>query len=174
MDHQAFAQLLGNYGEFFGAIAVVITLGYLAFQVRQNTNALRLNGFQAWGEQINQLNLRNTDPEFAEVTRRAMTDPSQLTDTEWVQIGALALSNMHAFEMLFEGYRAGMVSQQLWEAEERSLTHWIALPVISRWWELNPMAFTDDFRAHVDTLRRERPEEPSRMQALVRSPWNET
>ena len=29
MDHQAIAQLLGNYGEFVGAIAVVITLIYL-------------------------------------------------------------------------------------------------------------------------------------------------
>ena len=28
--NQAFAQLLGNYGEFVGAIAVVVTLGYLA------------------------------------------------------------------------------------------------------------------------------------------------
>ena len=34
MDHQAFAQLLGNYGEFVGAIAVVVTLGYLAVQIR--------------------------------------------------------------------------------------------------------------------------------------------
>ena len=33
MDHQAFAQLLGNYGEFVGAIAVVVTLGYLAAQI---------------------------------------------------------------------------------------------------------------------------------------------
>ena len=36
MDHQAFAQLLGNYGEFAGAIAVVITLIYLASQIRQS------------------------------------------------------------------------------------------------------------------------------------------
>ncbi len=28
------AQLLGNFGEFFGAIAVVGTLAYLAVQVR--------------------------------------------------------------------------------------------------------------------------------------------
>lgn len=34
MDHQAFAQMLGNYGEFVGAIAVVATLAYLAIQVR--------------------------------------------------------------------------------------------------------------------------------------------
>ncbi|MEZ5559164.1 MAG: hypothetical protein R3E86_11585 [Pseudomonadales bacterium] len=36
MDHQAFAQLLGNYGEFVGAIAVVATLLYLAAQVRNS------------------------------------------------------------------------------------------------------------------------------------------
>jgi hypothetical protein len=34
MDHQALAQLLGNYGELVGAIGVVITLGYLAVQIR--------------------------------------------------------------------------------------------------------------------------------------------
>ncbi len=34
MDHQVFAEMLGNYGEFLGAIAVVVTPGYLALQVR--------------------------------------------------------------------------------------------------------------------------------------------
>ncbi len=43
MDHQAIAQLLGNYGEFVGAIVVVITLGYLVVQVNQNTKALKTN-----------------------------------------------------------------------------------------------------------------------------------
>jgi len=40
MDLQATAQLLGNFGEFAGAIAVVVTLGYLAVQVRQNTKSM--------------------------------------------------------------------------------------------------------------------------------------
>ena len=39
MDHQAFAQLLGNYGEFVGALAVVATLFYLAVQVRHGREA---------------------------------------------------------------------------------------------------------------------------------------
>ena len=43
MDHQAFAQLLGNYGEFVGAIAVVVTLVYLAFQVRHSSRAIEIN-----------------------------------------------------------------------------------------------------------------------------------
>ena len=39
MDHQAVAQLLGNYGEFVGAIAVVATLFYLAVQVKHSKEA---------------------------------------------------------------------------------------------------------------------------------------
>ena len=35
MDHQAFAQLLGGYGEFVGSVAILITLVYLSIQVRQ-------------------------------------------------------------------------------------------------------------------------------------------
>jgi len=35
------SELLGNYGEFIGAIAVVVTLVYLAIQVRANTISTR-------------------------------------------------------------------------------------------------------------------------------------
>ena len=37
------AQLLGNFGEFFGAIAVVVTLFYLAVQVRHSKEATQAN-----------------------------------------------------------------------------------------------------------------------------------
>lgn len=36
MDLMSTAQLLGNFGEFFGAIAVVATLGYLTLEVRRS------------------------------------------------------------------------------------------------------------------------------------------
>ena len=39
MNLMDMAQLLGNFGEFVGAIAVVATLFYLAFQVRQSKEA---------------------------------------------------------------------------------------------------------------------------------------
>ena len=47
MDHQTFAQLLGNYGELIGAFAVVATLGYLAVQIRQNTNTSKASGYRS-------------------------------------------------------------------------------------------------------------------------------
>lgn len=38
---------LGNLGEFLGAIGVIVTLVYLAVQVRQNTRMMRANVRQA-------------------------------------------------------------------------------------------------------------------------------
>ena len=46
MELREFAELLGNFGEFFGAIAVVATLGYLVIQIKQNTSALRASSRQ--------------------------------------------------------------------------------------------------------------------------------
>ena len=43
MDLQSMAQLLGNFGEFVGAIAVVVTLAYLAVQVRHSKEATEAN-----------------------------------------------------------------------------------------------------------------------------------
>jgi hypothetical protein len=47
MDHQAFAQMLGNYGEFIGALAVLMTLIYLAMQTRATRISTELQTYMA-------------------------------------------------------------------------------------------------------------------------------
>ena len=71
MDHQAFAQLLGNYGEFVGAIAVVTTLAYLAYQIRQNTRQIEFE-------------IRTTEvAAYQEITSRVVnTRQAMMTDTD--------------------------------------------------------------------------------------------
>ncbi len=55
MSALEFSQLLGNYGEFVGAIAIVVTLVYLAIQVRQNTRMMRASIRQARSDSSVQL-----------------------------------------------------------------------------------------------------------------------
>jgi hypothetical protein len=63
MDHQAFAQLLGNYGEFVGSLAILITLVYLSIQVRQARAQQQVNDRQTREFAIRDyhLNLANSD-----------------------------------------------------------------------------------------------------------------
>ena len=41
-------EALGAIGEIVGAVALVVTLGYLALQIRQNTQVLRSATHPAW------------------------------------------------------------------------------------------------------------------------------
>jgi len=52
MSTLEFSQLLGNYGEFIGAIAIVVTLIYLAVQLRQNTAIAMINGTEDNGAML--------------------------------------------------------------------------------------------------------------------------
>lgn len=48
---------LGSLGEFVGAIGVVVTLIYLAFQIRQNTSQLEQNASMAKAAAVNNSNI---------------------------------------------------------------------------------------------------------------------
>jgi len=63
MDHQAFAQLLGNYGEFVGSLAILVTLVYLSIQVRQARVQQQVNDRQTREFAIRdlQLNLASSE-----------------------------------------------------------------------------------------------------------------
>ena len=91
MDHETFAQLLGNYGEFVGAIAVVVTLGYLAMQIRQNTATIHLSESAHRATIETELNNRfhelrrdlYGDAELARIYRTGMLTPENLETVEW-------------------------------------------------------------------------------------------
>jgi hypothetical protein len=58
MDHLAFAQLLGSYGEFIGSIAILVTLIYLAIQVRQVREEQIARTLEQRTEYVRDANLR--------------------------------------------------------------------------------------------------------------------
>jgi hypothetical protein len=83
INHQAFAELLGNYGEFVGSIAVLATRIYLPFQIRQNTAQLASASLQAMADRMeNKLIFIAGNPESAERMARLPEEPESLTPAE--------------------------------------------------------------------------------------------
>ncbi len=58
------AQLLGNFGEFFGAIAVVTTLVYLALEIRRSRNATIASSVLAMSELGHRATLADRDSPY--------------------------------------------------------------------------------------------------------------
>jgi len=76
-----FSQLLGNYGEFVGAIAIVVTLVYLATQIRQNTLMMRASIRQARSDSSVQLYSLGATSVVAEI-REKESRGEALTEVE--------------------------------------------------------------------------------------------
>jgi len=82
MDHLTFAQLLGNYGEFVGAIAVVATLAYLAVQIRQNSQMLATDMISRSFELALHSHIATMGENPMRAAALAATNPDELTDEE--------------------------------------------------------------------------------------------
>jgi hypothetical protein len=88
MDFQATAQLLGNFGEFFGALAVLVSLLYLASQVREARRSFRAGVQMQIGQSLQQpLRDLYMNPELMDVWQRGAFDYQSLSRIEKAQFG---------------------------------------------------------------------------------------
>ncbi len=83
MDIQVTAQLLGNLGEFFGAIAVLVTLLYLGMQIRQNREAIEIDSTRTIIQDFQSIwATLGADEKFTLIIRRAVNDWDNLSRNE--------------------------------------------------------------------------------------------
>jgi hypothetical protein len=142
MDHLTFAQLLGNYGEFVGAVAVVATLAYLAVQVRHsreateaNTKSLNLQSYQAWQAANMELNTAVSNPAQSEIVARGNYDSANLSEETYVSYAMFHLAIMQMAQSADYLYQAGTLDKDLWAAEMNRAAGILGAPGVRQWWD---------------------------------------
>ena len=142
MDHQTFAQLLGNYGEFVGAIAVVITLIYLAIQVRHsketteaNTKAIELQAYQAWQAANLQINVGWSNSPHAKLIAPGLADSRSLTEESFLSFMMMHLGMLQIAQSTDYLYRKGSLDRALWEAEMDRAAGLLSAPGVRQMWD---------------------------------------
>jgi hypothetical protein len=152
MEHQAFAQLLGNYGEFVGAIAVVITLLYLAVQIRQNTESLRLSSELALSQQTSDFAARMwAHPEMLRIWDLVVTDPSSLSIDEIGQFRWVCADLFLVYEGQYQLYKRGHVAEDVWKGKADMMCGLLESPIVSEWWSPRMAPLTDDFVHYIES-----------------------
>jgi len=148
---------LGNLGEFISGLAVVVTLVYLAVQIRHNTRAVRSSMHQDMIESTLRIaeSVSDTD-DLGRIVLHADEGYDELTDVERIRFDAYAERVFNNFESVFYSYRNSMIEEDLWESWESSYLTDISRASMRRYWqEENPqhlrdfMDFVEDFyRTH--------------------------
>jgi len=146
---------LGNFGEFIGAIAVVISVIYLGVQIHRNTKQLRRAEIDSVFDRFSRLRqsiYENSD--LAKIFVQGMEDPIQLEQHEAVRYFAL-MDGFFVLSMQIWGKsRDGVLGEEEWSNITKFLKDWINTPGGETWWTQGTSSvFHDDFRDEIEKLR---------------------
>jgi len=149
MDQQAFAELLGNYGQFIGAIAVVATLIYVAVQVRYAKRQVEINGFISRGvNEVSVLAPVANDPEFAALILKAghpRFGDFGMDAADAQRVGAW----LHMW-MQMEQANHYLLPEK---THDESLRTFLSIPTYAEFWEKNKNAYDREFVARMDRIK---------------------
>jgi hypothetical protein len=125
MDLMDTAQLLGNFGEFIGAIAVVATLVYIAVQVRhsreamvENTIVVRSAAYEAYNETANSFLDYQGHHAASLAASFDSTEPySKWTTEHQLVYDALLMKMFNSMETTYLHYRDGTMPNDVFEGK---------------------------------------------------------
>lgn len=146
----------GAIGELVGGLAVILTLIYLALQIRHQTQSTRAATFDAMCTEIATMNLQIGADEGLARLWQTVTDDTQggwdsLTPIERVRTGHLFNCFWRLLENMFSQHKAGMIDDQLWAGWHDLTLMYVRAKGIQPYWQLRKNTFSEDFVRFVET-----------------------
>jgi hypothetical protein len=142
---------LANVGEFLGGLAVIVSLAYLAIQIRQNTRSVRAATFQAVADSISELGFRlGVDPAHGRVFVAGLQADGSLSEDEQRQFHFMLLTGTRRFENAYLQWRSGVLSDEQFEGFRNGNARILRSPGGPAWWPIWRDHFTVPFREFVD------------------------
>lgn len=138
--------------ELIGVTAVVISLVYLAIQIRQNTKMARAATRQAIAESTENLGsdlLANG--EIAEIFVKHLSG-KELSPVENLRLQARCYRDMAHWENIHYQYGEGMVSREQWKGFRRNLASLLTIDAYREYWEHESFHYSDGFQAEVESI----------------------
>jgi hypothetical protein len=144
---------IGATGDILGAFAVVISLGYVAVQIRQNTKATRQQSYH-------DLVTRRSQWFYALVATRdvaniriagAAGETFDRVDSQ--RFVALMINFMSHFQDVYLQRATGIVEEHVWLAERRFLAAVNSAPGFVDWWKSASQYFLPEFVQEVAKVK---------------------
>jgi len=151
MDHQSFAQLLGNYGEFVGAVAVVITLAFLTKQLRDSTRSANAAAHSQRTSRNIDLMRWIADVDVA-LTREKIVIGSEVSPREMNKVRAVDHATLRHFEDLHYQKSLGLIDTETWDANMRGIRNMCGRPGFRESFQEGRFGLRRSFQALVEEV----------------------
>ncbi|MGR8949758.1 MAG: hypothetical protein ACU84Q_17080 [Gammaproteobacteria bacterium] len=144
-------EALGNIGDFIGGIAVVITLIYLARQIRHNSNTVEAATVQAASQAFAEmLDTFVKDPELMNLYLSGCKNFDELSAEERLRYSGIMGMLLHRFEGFVSLQDRGLLPPDSWDGAVNRLKGAFALPGTLSWWQKGGYAFNSKLQQWVN------------------------
>ena len=154
-------EAIGAIGELIGAVGVILALGYLAFQIRQNTLQLAQNERSSIAAAVyaSATALRENrksvyeNPEVTELWLKGMNNPVELADADRYRFRLLMHNVLDATSAVYSQTVVTGFSPETWATQGATAVERVVTTAGGRWfWEQFKGNYTNEFRAEVDRV----------------------
>lgn len=143
---------IGAVAEALGALGVIVSLVYLATQIRAQNRESRISALHELSVGFRGSISNFTDGELARVFVRANDDYDSLDPAEQLQMIALVAEYLRVFEEAFIQHSEGRLDKRTWDSMARYLAMFMDGNCPKKIWELRGPYMDPEYRSFVDGL----------------------
>ena len=144
---------LGQTLSILANIGVILGIVFLAYELRQNTQAVRLNAVQFQASEEAAFNRLWTDPVIARVRVAMETEGYEnLSREQQLQIYGSVQSFLRIQQGLYYQLQQGGLDPNYWSGRQRQLIRLFERPEFRDVWNQEGYAYDDAFRDYIDSI----------------------
>ena len=140
--------------EWLGVVLIVVSLGYVAIQIRQNTKTVRAATELDTGRQWSEFHARIAhSQDMADIWDKGLTNVEDLSVPEKRKFIWLVAEYLFLVESLYRQRQMGFLGHDSWSQHQSAVTGLLLHPVIESWWESGVSPYSPEFKAAINSAR---------------------
>ena len=144
--------------QIVAAIAMIASLIFVGFQLRQNTEQVRIASVQTYYDIMrDHLDPAVNNPEFMEIFLKGFVDLDKLTVIERSRLYAYYSQTTKGYQVLHFQHGKKVLENELWESAQNHLADMLVSEAYLEFWKTRKHHYNIKFQEFVDDLIETRP-----------------
>ena len=144
---------LGQTFQILANVGVIVGIIFLAVELRQNNEQLRLQSYQAWVAANMELNMAIIEPSLSQIFDAGLSGSTNLSKETYISYAMWHTGLMQMAQTTDYLYRAGSLDHDLWESEINRAAGILTIPGVRQWWDAGGKTqFTSQFVEMIESV----------------------
>ena len=164
---------LSNLGDFVGGVGVLITLVYLAIQVRQTKEFVRMESAKSTVKDYTAFLFQMMDADHMKLFRQGMKDFESLPKNDQARLHAWLFSVLMTGQYTYALGEQGAADEGMRKIVDIPNAAILRCPGTAKWWSAAKKVFANDFVRHMENQIELQADAPFFYESLPWYAWDE-